>query len=314
MIQLRDNDLRILGVKIVMDQIVDPILGAIQNVTPPAPPEPASLTALFSSLGQALTRSVGLVLGVAGSIGTGVASFLLMILASIYLSQDAYKIRDLIVNNLPPAYQPEIDSLLFRLRNAWNNFLRGQVVLMVFIGVFVWLGATILGLPGALALGILSGILELLPNLGPILAIIPAIIIALTQGSTHFALSNGVFTLIVIGFYVGSPADRECGGRAQADEQGGQASPAGGDPGVFRGSAVLRHPGCDPGNPGDCLGEGDRQVPVLENQGAPGGSGTSSTAFHPLAHSKTQTTPQEEAPAVEEQPETSKQEQANAKT
>jgi predicted PurR-regulated permease PerM len=202
LILLRDDDLHILGFTIVMDRIVDPILGAVQNVTPLAPPEPASLTALLSSLGQALTRSVNLVLGVAGSIGTGVASFLLMILASIYLSQDAYKIRDLIVNNLPPAYQPEIDSLLFRLRNTWNNFLMGQVSLMVFIGVFVWIGATILGLPGALALGILSGILELLPNVGPILAAIPAIIIALTQGSNHFAISNWVFTLIVIGFYV----------------------------------------------------------------------------------------------------------------
>jgi hypothetical protein len=63
LIRLRDNDLRILGVKIVMDQIVDPILAAVQNVTPIAPPEPDSLTALLSSLGQALTRSVGLVLG-----------------------------------------------------------------------------------------------------------------------------------------------------------------------------------------------------------------------------------------------------------
>ncbi len=202
LIQLRDNGLRILGIKIVVDQIVNPILGAVQNVAPFTPQEPASLTALFSSLGQALTRSVGLVLGAAGSIGTAVVSFFLMILASIFLSEDAYKMRDLIVNNLPPAYQPEIDSLLFRLRNTWNSFLLGQGALMLFVVVLVWLGATILGLPGALALGIVAGILELLPNLGPFLAVIPAAVIALTQGSTHFALSNWVFTLIVIGFYV----------------------------------------------------------------------------------------------------------------
>jgi predicted PurR-regulated permease PerM len=73
---------------------------------------------------------------------------------------------------------------------------------MVLVGAMVWLGATILGLPGAFALGILSGILELLPNLGPLLAIIPAIIVALTQGSSHFMVSNWVFTLIVIAFYI----------------------------------------------------------------------------------------------------------------
>ena len=280
LIQLRDNDLRILGVTIVMDQIVDPILRAIQNDTPLAPPEPTSLTALFSSLGQALTRSVGLVLGVAGSIGTAVASFILMILASIYLSQDAYKIRDLIVNNLPPAYQPEIDSLLFRLRNTWNNFLKGQVVLMVFIGVFVWLGAIDPGAAGCTRIGDPRRDSGVAPQPGPNPGDHPGHSYRPDPGIHSFCAQQLGLYPHRDRFLRCSPADRECGDRAQADEQGGQASPAGGDPGVFRGSVVLRHPGCDPGNPGDCLGEGDRQVPVLENPGSSGGSGASSTAFH----------------------------------
>jgi predicted PurR-regulated permease PerM len=202
LIQLRDKDLGILGARIVMDPMVDPILQAIQDETAPALPEPTSWTTLFSSLIRTLTSSVGYVLEVAGSIGTAVASFILMILASIYLSQDAYKLRDLIVNSLPPAYQPEVESLLLRLGDIWKHFLRGQVSVMVFTGVLIWLGATILGLPGALALGILAGLMELLPTLGSTLAIIPAILIALTRGSDHLALSNGAFTLIVIGYYV----------------------------------------------------------------------------------------------------------------
>lgn len=202
LIQLRENDIRFLGFTIEVDQIVDPILGGLQNVSPADPVEPPSLSTLFSALGRALTTSLGLVLGVAGSVAAGVASFILMILASIYISQDSHKLKELIVHSLPPAYQPEIESLLYRLRITWNNFLKGQLTLMILIGVIVWVGATILGLRGALALGILSGFLELLPTLGPLLAIIPAIIVALTQGSSHFALNNWVFTLIVIGFYV----------------------------------------------------------------------------------------------------------------
>jgi predicted PurR-regulated permease PerM len=73
---------------------------------------------------------------------------------------------------------------------------------VVLTGVLIWLGATILGLPGAFALGVFSGLMELLPSLGATLAIIPAILIALTQGSDHLAVSNGVFTLIVIGYYI----------------------------------------------------------------------------------------------------------------
>lgn len=51
---------------------------------------------------------------------------------------------------------------------------------MVTIGSMVWLSATTLGLPGAFALGIFAGILELLPIPGPTTAIILAIIVALT--------------------------------------------------------------------------------------------------------------------------------------
>jgi hypothetical protein len=76
LMQLRAIDLFTLEVKIVMDQFVDPILGVVQNATPLASPESALLTAFISSPGQAQTRSVGLLLGVAGLIGTGVASFL----------------------------------------------------------------------------------------------------------------------------------------------------------------------------------------------------------------------------------------------
>jgi predicted PurR-regulated permease PerM len=202
LIRMRDSDLGILGVKLALDPFVDPILQAIQDQTSITLPEPTSWPVLSSSLVQSATSSVRFVLGLAGSAATAVASFLLMILASVYLSQDAYKLRDLLVNGLPPAYQPEIDSLLFRLRTIWSGFRRGQVSLVVLTGVLIWLGATILGLPGAFALGVFSGLMELLPSLGATLAIIPAILIALTQGSDHLAVSNGVFTLIVIGYYI----------------------------------------------------------------------------------------------------------------
>ncbi len=202
LIQWRENGLQILGNRIVMDPIVNPVLIAMKNAGSAIPPEPSSPSTLFTSLGKALTTSLNLAMGVAGSVVSGAASFLLMILASIYISLDGYELYGMIVNSLPAVYQPEIESLIYRLKNTWYSYFRGQILLMIVVGAMVWLGAAILGLPGALALGILSGFLELLPNLGPILAVIPAVILALTQGSSHFGMSNWVFTLIVIAFYI----------------------------------------------------------------------------------------------------------------
>jgi predicted PurR-regulated permease PerM len=60
---------------------------------------------------------------------------------------------------------------------AW---LRGQLVLSATIGVVTFLALTILGVPYALPLAVLAGVLEVIPTLGPTLAAIPAVIVALT--------------------------------------------------------------------------------------------------------------------------------------
>lgn len=73
---------------------------------------------------------------------------------------------------------------------------------MIIVGTSVWLGLTILGIPGAFALGIIAGMLEIIPNIGPILSAIPALIVALLQGSDLYDINNFFFALIVIGFYI----------------------------------------------------------------------------------------------------------------
>jgi predicted PurR-regulated permease PerM len=56
--------------------------------------------------------------------------------------------------------------------------------------------------PGALSLAIIAGLLEVVPNLGPVVATIPAVVVALLQGSTYLPVNNVVLALIVIVFYI----------------------------------------------------------------------------------------------------------------
>ena len=91
----------------------------------------------------------------------------------------------------PVSQRYEIATLNKRIRNTWDAFFKGQLALMFIIGTSVWLGLTILGLPGAFALGVIAGLLEIIPSIGPILATIPAVIVALIQGSSHFEIILG---------------------------------------------------------------------------------------------------------------------------
>ncbi|MGB7117519.1 MAG: AI-2E family transporter [Anaerolineales bacterium] len=199
---LKSSGIHLLGVNIVLDSIVDPILSTIENAGTGVIPELPSLPVIINSAGQAFVVSYGVAVDVAGTLFSGFIAFIFLIISSIYLSLDGVKLFNRFVDNVPKAYRSEIVILQNRLTVIWDAFFRGQVTLMVIIGTVVWLGLTILGLPGAVALGIIAGLLEIIPNLGPFLAAIPAVIVALLQGSEYFAVNNFIFALIVIGFYV----------------------------------------------------------------------------------------------------------------
>lgn len=178
--------------------VIPLLVGAGAVVRPQLP----SLPELAGQLGSALTITFGAVAGLVGNIFSSTILFIFVFLASIYLSTSAASYREALVAALPAAHQPEVRELLRRLGRVWVAFFRGQVTLMLIIGVIVWIGLVLLGVPGALSLGIIAGLLEVVPNLGPIVATIPAVIVALLQGSSYLPVNSFVLALIVIGFYI----------------------------------------------------------------------------------------------------------------
>ncbi len=53
---------------------------------------------------------------------------------------------------------------------------------MLFIGLLTWIGLSIIGVPLALTLGLIAGLLSFVPNFGPILSAVPAILLAFVEG------------------------------------------------------------------------------------------------------------------------------------
>jgi predicted PurR-regulated permease PerM len=72
---------------------------------------------------------------------------------------------------------------------------------MLAVGIIVTVAMWLLGIPYALALGFIAGLLELIPTLGPILAAVPAVIVALFQGSAWIDVNPLLLAVIVGGIY-----------------------------------------------------------------------------------------------------------------
>lgn len=153
---------------------------------------------LATLVGSLASQSVAILRGAASS-----ALWLIFILIiSFYLLKDAGRITSYLGGLAPPEYQGELSQLVKEVSEIWDSFLRGQIILSSAVGGITAVAMWIVGVKNALLLGILAGILEIIPNLGPVLAALPAVALAFFLGSEHLALSNGWFALLVAGLYV----------------------------------------------------------------------------------------------------------------
>jgi predicted PurR-regulated permease PerM len=199
---LKDTGIYLFGFNFVLDSVVDPILALMADTGPVVIPQMPPLSTVVPSIGQAFAVSYGVAVGVVGTVASSFVALMFIILSSIYLSLDGQKFYEHFLSFIPEDHRSDVQILSIRLRDTWDSFFRGQVTLMIIIGVTVWLGLLALGLPGAYALGIIAGLLEIIPNLGPTMAAIPAVIVALLLGSSYLPINNIIFAFIIIGFYV----------------------------------------------------------------------------------------------------------------
>ncbi|MCJ7740764.1 AI-2E family transporter [Candidatus Microgenomates bacterium] len=83
-----------------------------------------------------------------------------------------------------------------KIEERLGAWVRGEMALMITIGLFTFIGLTILGLPYVLPLAIIAGILEIVPTIGPIISAIPAVIIALTVSPVYALITVVVYFVI----------------------------------------------------------------------------------------------------------------------
>ncbi|MDE1972056.1 MAG: AI-2E family transporter [Hyphomicrobiales bacterium] len=121
---------------------------------------------------------------------------IVMAISGIYLAAQPRIYRDGIVWLFPPRKHARVAEIIDGIGEGLRLWLLGQLIQMVLIGIMVTLAVWIIGVPSPLALGLIAGIAEFIPYLGPILAAIPAILVALTK-SPELALWTFIVYIII---------------------------------------------------------------------------------------------------------------------
>lgn len=118
-----------------------------------------------------------------GSVTQVVAGVLFVIATGIWIALNPTTYSRGVVKLTPPRAHDRTERLLDATGHDLRWWVVGQLTSMIIVGVLIGVGLSILGMPAAIALGLLAGLLEIIPNFGPITAAIPALLIAATQGS-----------------------------------------------------------------------------------------------------------------------------------
>jgi len=101
--------------------------------------------------------------------------------------------------SLSEVSQREFGILVDRLSNVWNGWLRSTVITSLIIGTTTGLELFLLGIPYAGILGVITGFLNLVPTLGPLISYLLIIVVTYTQGSSYLELNPLTLTTLVLG-------------------------------------------------------------------------------------------------------------------
>lgn len=99
---------------------------------------------------------------------------------------------------IPPNAKPRADHVITTVGATLTKWLKGQILAMLIVAVLTLIGLMIIGVPMALVLALIAGLLNFIPNFGPLIAMIPAVLVGLMQSPTTALLVAGLYILVQV--------------------------------------------------------------------------------------------------------------------
>ncbi len=139
-----------------------------------------AIESINSLLQRLVNEGPGLLISGATTIVSTTLQFFLILLASAYFLYDFPKFAESFKRIVPVRYRLVTQDIMRKTDTAVGGYLRGQLLITSILGVFIYIGLSIINVPLALAISFLAAIFNLVPYLGPIVGTIPAVLLGFT--------------------------------------------------------------------------------------------------------------------------------------
>jgi predicted PurR-regulated permease PerM len=152
----------------------------------------------FNAIQPALSRLGNVISSFASGTVETLGWLVFILVASFYLLNDLRSLGVSIERVVPEGYEYDVRRLVNELGPIWNAFLRGQITLAIVMGLVVGVTMWVLGVRYPVVLGLLAGLLEFIPIIGPLIAGTVAVLVALFQPMNWFGLNPVTYAIVIL--------------------------------------------------------------------------------------------------------------------
>lgn len=182
------------------DQLVEQLPGAVQKVSGYLEQQEWGrwLLGRAAKLGE-MASQPGAMQGARQALSTTLgagAGVVVLLFVGVYVAAQPELYLDGALRLFPAARRPRARLIAEQCGTTLQWWLVGMFASMTIIGIATWIGLSILGVPLALVLAVLAAVFTFIPNFGPILAAVPAILLGLTQGFATALWVTGLYVAI----------------------------------------------------------------------------------------------------------------------
>lgn len=150
-----------------------------------------SITERLNGILNFTFSGIGSVVGIIGDI---VITIMTMPVILYYLLKDGNKVIPFVTRMFPTRSQHKISVMLNEMNQQVSSYIRGQITVAICVGFTYIIGYTLIGLPYGVTIGMIAGLLTIIPYLGSIIGLTPALIIGFVTNPT---LALHVFLVFV---------------------------------------------------------------------------------------------------------------------
>lgn len=136
---------------------------------------------VFSDVLPQITKIAGNVFSITISVFSNMAVLVSIFFLSVYISLDWENIKNHVLSFFRDDLRDEVQEVMFEIEVSISQWLKGQLILMLVVGLLSYISFLVIGIDYALALAVLCGLLEFVPMIGPIVSMVISTLIVLAQ-------------------------------------------------------------------------------------------------------------------------------------